>query len=47
MIVLVRVANPIHPDGVLMAVLLGNVFAPLIDYGVVWVNIRRRARRIV
>lgn len=47
MIVLVRVGNPIHPDGVLMAVLLGNVFAPLIDYGVVWVNIRRRARRIV
>jgi hypothetical protein len=30
-----------------MAVLLGNVFAPLIDFGVVWVNIRRRARRIV
>jgi Na+-transporting NADH:ubiquinone oxidoreductase subunit B len=47
MIVLVRVANPIHPDGVLMAVLLGNVFAPLIDYGVVWANIRRRARRYV
>jgi Na+-transporting NADH:ubiquinone oxidoreductase subunit B len=47
MIVLVRVANPAHPDGVLMAVLLGNVFAPLIDYGVVWVNIRRRVRRNV
>ncbi|MDH3665778.1 MAG: RnfABCDGE type electron transport complex subunit D [Paracoccaceae bacterium] len=46
-IVLVRVANPAHPDGVLMAVLLGNVFAPLIDYGVVWANIRRRARRSV
>ncbi len=44
-IVLVRIANPAHPDGVLMAVLLGNVFAPLIDYGVVWANIRRRARR--
>jgi Na+-transporting NADH:ubiquinone oxidoreductase subunit B len=47
MVVLVRVANPIHPDGVLMAVLLGNVLAPLIDYGVVWGNIRRRARRSV
>jgi Na+-transporting NADH:ubiquinone oxidoreductase subunit B len=45
MIVLVRIANPSHPDGVLMAVLLGNVLAPLIDYGVVWANIRRRVRR--
>jgi Na+-transporting NADH:ubiquinone oxidoreductase subunit B len=45
MVVLIRVANPVHPDGVVFAVLFANVFAPLIDYGVVWANIRRRARR--
>ncbi len=45
MIILVRVANPSHPDGVMMAVLLGNIFAPLIDYGVVRMNIRKRALR--
>jgi len=45
MIVLVRVANPVHPDGVMLAILLGNMFAPLIDYGVIWANTRRRARR--
>ncbi len=45
MIVLVRVANPAHPDGVVLAILLGNVFAPLIDYAVAWANIRRRGRR--
>jgi Na+-transporting NADH:ubiquinone oxidoreductase subunit B len=45
MVVLIRVANPVHPDGVMFAVLFANVFAPLIDYGVVWANIRRRARR--
>ena len=47
MVVLIRVANPVHPDGVMFAVLFANVFAPLIDYGVVWANIRRRARRDV
>jgi Na+-transporting NADH:ubiquinone oxidoreductase subunit B len=44
-IVLIRVANPTHPDGVMFAILLGNIFAPLIDYLVVLANIRRRARR--
>lgn len=43
MVVVVRVGNPLHPDGVMMAVLLGNVFAPLIDCGVMSRNIRRRA----
>lgn len=41
----IRVANPAHPDGVLFAILLGNIFAPLIDYLVMWANIRRRDRR--
>jgi Na+-transporting NADH:ubiquinone oxidoreductase subunit B len=45
MVVVIRVANPAHPDGVLFAILLGNIFAPLIDYIVVRANIRRRARR--
>lgn len=45
MIVLVRVANPVHPDGVMLAILLGNMFAPLIDYGVIWANMRRRTLR--
>jgi Na+-transporting NADH:ubiquinone oxidoreductase subunit B len=47
MIVLIRVANPVHPDGAMLAILLGNIFAPLIDYGVIWANMRRRARRNV
>ncbi len=47
MIVLIRVANPAHPDGVVFAVLFGNVFAPLIDYAVIRANMRRRARRNV
>ncbi len=45
MIVLIRAANPMHPDGVMLAILLGNIFAPLIDYAVVRANIRRRLRR--
>ena len=44
-IVLIRVANPTHPDGVMFAILLGNIFAPLIDHLVVRANIRRRVRR--
>lgn len=45
MVVLIRVANPVHPDGVVLAILFGNIFAPLIDYAVIWVNMRRRAGR--
>ncbi len=45
MIVLIRVTNSSHPDGVMFAILLGNIFAPLIDYLVVRANIRRRLRR--
>jgi Na+-transporting NADH:ubiquinone oxidoreductase subunit B len=44
-VMLIRVANPAHLDGVMLAILLANVFAPLIDHGVMWNNIRRRARR--
>jgi len=45
LVVLIRVTNMHHPDGVMFAILLGNIFAPLIDYVVVRANIRRRAKR--
>jgi Na+-transporting NADH:ubiquinone oxidoreductase subunit B len=45
MIVLIRVVNPAYPEGVMLAILFANLFAPLIDYGVVRANIRRRALR--
>jgi Na+-transporting NADH:ubiquinone oxidoreductase subunit B len=44
-VVLIRVLNPGHPDGVMFAILFGNIFAPLIDYLVVRANIMRRVRR--
>ena len=45
MCVLIRVVNPAFPEGMMLAILFGNVFAPLIDYCVVQANIRRRRRR--
>jgi Na+-transporting NADH:ubiquinone oxidoreductase subunit B len=45
LVVTIRVANPAHPDGVVAAVLLGSVLAPLIDHIVIWLNVRRRAWR--
>jgi Na+-transporting NADH:ubiquinone oxidoreductase subunit B len=45
MAVLIRVANPAYPEGMMLAILFGNVFAPLIDYFVVQRNIRRRVAR--
>ncbi|MTI00804.1 NADH:ubiquinone reductase (Na(+)-transporting) subunit B [Roseibium sp. RKSG952] len=47
MVVLIRVVNPAFPEGMMLAILFGNVFAPLIDYFVVQANIKRRARRHV
>ena len=44
--VLLRVLNPAYPEGVMLAILLMNVFAPLIDYYVVQSNIRRRLKRV-
>lgn len=44
--ILVRVANAAFPEGVMLAILLMNVFAPLIDHYVIQVNIKRRLRRI-
>lgn len=48
MVVLIRVINPAFPEGMMLAILFGNVFAPpLIDHFVVQANIKRRARRHV
>lgn len=43
--VLIRVFNPAYPEGIMMAILLMNVFAPLIDHYVVQSNINRRLKR--
>jgi Na+-transporting NADH:ubiquinone oxidoreductase subunit B len=43
--ILIRVINPAFPEGIMLAILLANVFAPLIDYVVVQANVKRRAAR--
>ncbi len=43
--VLIRVFNPAYPEGIMMAILLMNVFAPLIDYYVIQANKKRRLKR--
>jgi len=45
MSVLIRVINPAYPEGVMLAILLMNVFAPLIDYFVIQSSINRRLKR--
>jgi Na+-transporting NADH:ubiquinone oxidoreductase subunit B len=45
MCVLIRVVNPAFPEGMMLAILFANVFAPLIDYFVVQGNIKRRIRK--
>lgn len=44
--VLIRVFNPAYPEGMMLAILLMNVFAPLIDHYVVESNIKRRLKRV-
>ncbi len=43
--VLIRVFNPAYPEGMMLSILLMNVFAPLIDHYVVQSNIKKRLRR--
>lgn len=43
--VLIRVFNPAYPEGIMLAILLMNVFAPLIDFYVVEANKKRRLNR--
>ncbi len=45
MTILIRVFNPGYAEGIMLAILFGNVFAPLIDYFVVQANIKRRLAR--
>ena len=45
MAIIVRVLNPGYPEGMMLAILLGNCFAPLIDWCVVQANINKRAKR--
>lgn len=42
----IRVLNPAYPEGMMLAILLMNTFAPLIDYYVVDANIQKRKRRL-
>ena len=46
MAVLIRVLNPAYPEGMMLAILFANAFAPMIDYYVVKSNIRRRQARV-
>jgi len=45
--ILIRVLNPAYPEGMMLAILLMNVFAPLIDHMVVQRNIKKRLKRSV
>ena len=45
MTILIRVLNPAYPEGIMLAILFGNVFAPLIDYFVVQSHIKKRMAR--
>lgn len=45
MVVMIRVVNPAFPEGMMLAILFGNLFAPLIDNFVVQANIKRRMQR--
>ncbi|MFT4919750.1 MAG: Na+-transporting NADH:ubiquinone oxidoreductase subunit B [Zhongshania aliphaticivorans] len=45
MVVLIRVVNPAFPEGMMLAILFANLFAPLIDHFVVQANIKRRLAR--
>ncbi len=44
--ILIRVFNPAYPEGMMMAILLMNVFAPLVDHYVIGGNIKRRLNRV-
>ena len=47
MAIIIRALNPGYPEGMMLAILLMNVFAPLIDYYVVEANINRRLKRVI
>ena len=45
MTMLIRVVNPAFPEGIMLAILFANIFAPLIDYVVIKLNIAKRVKR--
>lgn len=47
MVVLIRVVNPAFPEGMMLAILFANLFAPLFDYFVAQANVKRRLARNV
>ena len=47
MAIIIRALNPGYPEGMMLAILLMNVFAPLIDYYVVEANLSRRLKRVI
>jgi Na+-transporting NADH:ubiquinone oxidoreductase subunit B len=46
LVVIIRVFNPAYPEGVMLAILLMNVFAPLIDHYVIEASIKKRLKRL-
>ena len=42
---MIRVFNPAYPEGMMLAILLMNIFAPLVDHYVIEGNIKRRLKR--
>lgn len=46
MTVLIRVVNPAFPEGIMLAILFSNLFAPLMDHFVVQANVKRRLARV-
>tara|TARA_B100000963_G_scaffold84702_1_gene72304 strand:+ start:829 stop:2070 length:1242 start_codon:yes stop_codon:yes gene_type:complete len=44
--ILIRMVNPAYPEGIMLAILIANVFAPLIDHMVIQNNIKRRLNRL-
>ena len=46
MTVLIRVVNPAFPEGIMLAILFANLFAPLMDHFVIQANVKRRLARV-
>ena len=44
--IIIRVFNPAYPEGIMLSILLMNIFAPLIDHYVIQGNIKRRLKRV-
>ena len=44
--ILIRMVNPAYPEGIMLAILIANVFAPLIDHMVIQNNINKRLKRL-